>query len=434
MWSGDQIITEYIEPSGATMPKWSKNFIYFGEGLLATEEPNGAGGELVRYYHPDRIGTRLVTNNADTTTVSQSNLPFGTALDASAPGSTRRFTSYDRSGTSLIDYAVNRYYDSRQGRFTQVDPIGMQAVDLLNPQSLNLYADAGNDPVNARDPLGASGFSFSFGGIGFGGGVGGGSSPGSGGGLIGGLINFGLGAFGSLFGGNGQRHIIGSPFFSLPPGQKVLPLPGPTNSTITSSFSQTPDLSGIAPLQRGLQRLTQYMVKVGIPRGGLATSVLVDMIQTALGEIFGNVFFHAGGLNPIEIQFAGEVAAFEKRSFQGRDAAGLDGFLHDGKSPTNNPRPVQLQQNDSGGMNRIRDDAISHEGKMEKAGLRNMALYIKYTKGDVGVWDAHKYIHIDGENLGIQGILKRDTINEITIFFPDGVIRITRGKLSVLSK
>jgi hypothetical protein len=40
-----------------------------------------------------------------------------------------------------LDYAVNRFYSSQQGRFAQVDPIGMAAVSLDNPQSLNLYND-----------------------------------------------------------------------------------------------------------------------------------------------------------------------------------------------------------------------------------------------------------------------------------------------------
>jgi RHS repeat-associated protein len=53
-----------------------------------------------------------------------------------------------------LDYAINRHYDSQQGRFTQVDPIGINASSLDNPQSLNLYAYCGNDPVNHVDPSG----------------------------------------------------------------------------------------------------------------------------------------------------------------------------------------------------------------------------------------------------------------------------------------
>src|SRR2546425_10006405 len=137
-----------------------KGYVYLGARLLATVAPNG-GSERVEYQHPDRLGTRLVTNNQDTSYIEQVTLPFGTALDAESSGATkRRFTSYDRSTVTGLDYAVNRHYDPLQGRFTQVDPIGMASVDLQNPQSLNLYAYCTNDPINHSDPSGLGFFSF----------------------------------------------------------------------------------------------------------------------------------------------------------------------------------------------------------------------------------------------------------------------------------
>jgi len=53
-----------------------------------------------------------------------------------------------------LDYAINRHYDSLQGRFTQVDPIGAGATDISDPQSWNMYAYCGNDPINHTDPDG----------------------------------------------------------------------------------------------------------------------------------------------------------------------------------------------------------------------------------------------------------------------------------------
>jgi RHS repeat-associated protein len=154
IWEGNSVVAEYVEQTSSQMPKWSKNYIYLGGRLLATEAPNGTG-EIVRYHHPDRLGTKLVTNNLDTTSFSQENLPFGTALTAeSTEASNRRFTSYERSNVTGLDYAINRQYDSRQGRFTQPDPLGMAAASLADPQSLNMYSYVGNDPVNRVDPDG----------------------------------------------------------------------------------------------------------------------------------------------------------------------------------------------------------------------------------------------------------------------------------------
>lgn len=150
---GGATIAEYTEtPSLPTTPQWSKSYVYLGNRLLSTLTPNG-GGEAVEYHHPDRLGTRIITNPSTGTWSEQATLPFGTALSAESSGnpSKRRFTSYDRSDATKLDYAVNRHYDSQQGRFTQVDPAGMGASDIANPQSLNLFAYCGNDPINRTD-------------------------------------------------------------------------------------------------------------------------------------------------------------------------------------------------------------------------------------------------------------------------------------------
>ncbi len=125
--------------------------------------PNGSGGEFVQHHHPDRLGTRLISNGQDTTYFEQVSLPFGTALNAESTGATnRRFTSYDRSSATGLDYAISRHCDPQQGRFTQVDPIGMGSVSLSSPQTLNLYAYCTNDPINHVDPSGLGFFSKLF--------------------------------------------------------------------------------------------------------------------------------------------------------------------------------------------------------------------------------------------------------------------------------
>jgi RHS repeat-associated protein len=145
---------EYTEFTGA-VPSWTKSYIYLGSSQLSTITPNGSGGETTEYNHPDRLGVRTVTNQQSGTSYEQTTLPFGTALNAETTRSeSKRFTTYERSARTGLDYAINRTYDNKLGRFTQVDPIGMSATSLRSPQTLNLYTYCGNDPINHVDPDG----------------------------------------------------------------------------------------------------------------------------------------------------------------------------------------------------------------------------------------------------------------------------------------
>ena len=151
---GGTTISEYVEDVANT-PRWTKSYVFMGDSLLSTATPNGTSAEFTEYSHPDLLGTRMITNQQAAASYEQKTLPFGTALNAESTANTnRRFTSYDRSSATGLDYAINRTYDSKQGRFTQVDPIGMQAVSLAAPQTLNLYSYCGNDPINHTDPSG----------------------------------------------------------------------------------------------------------------------------------------------------------------------------------------------------------------------------------------------------------------------------------------
>jgi RHS repeat-associated protein len=165
-WGGEEILSEY-EAVGASGLQWKTSYVYLGGQLMATT--SGSNGSETRFHHPYRLsGTRLVTDAANGDVVTeQLGLPYGTMQPYGAYGgdnsyqhatksnpSRKRFTSYDHDSETGQDYAINRYYSSRQGRFTQVDPIEMGSVNLANPQSLNLYSYVEGDPVNRTDPLG----------------------------------------------------------------------------------------------------------------------------------------------------------------------------------------------------------------------------------------------------------------------------------------
>ena len=154
VWGGNSPIGEYTEASSSSTPAWNKSYIYAGSRLLSTATKDGTGERIV-FHHPGRLGTSLVTDPSAGTSSRQSTLPFGTAIGAESTGYTNQvFTSYDRSASTGLDYAVNRTHSSTQGRFTQVDPIGMAATSLVNPQSNNLYAYVQNMPSDFVDSLG----------------------------------------------------------------------------------------------------------------------------------------------------------------------------------------------------------------------------------------------------------------------------------------
>ena len=134
-WSGSAVVAEYVEVSRATQPVWAKQYVYLDGRLLATIQPSASRGERVEYAHPDRLRTRLVTNNEDEGYYEQVTMPYGVALDVESTGaSCRRFSTYDRSSVTSIDYAINRHCDPQQGRFAQVDSLGMKSVDLMSQQ------------------------------------------------------------------------------------------------------------------------------------------------------------------------------------------------------------------------------------------------------------------------------------------------------------
>jgi len=153
-WGGSSVLQEYTEATASTTPVYSKSYTYAGSRLLSTAT-NISGTEVFEFHHPNTLGTQLITNPSANSSFEQSTLPFGTALNAESSGfSTKAFTSYERSSSTGVDYAINRTYSSGQGRFTQVDPAGIGAVSISNPQSLNLYAYVQNDPTNLVDPTG----------------------------------------------------------------------------------------------------------------------------------------------------------------------------------------------------------------------------------------------------------------------------------------
>jgi RHS repeat-associated protein len=111
--------------------------------------------DVVEYYHADAPGSvRAVTDASGAVVRTSDYRPFGEGENPAAGVVPARFTGKERDRESGLDYFGARYYASRTGRFTSVDPVLDQQKALLDPQRWNRYAYALNNPLRNVDPDG----------------------------------------------------------------------------------------------------------------------------------------------------------------------------------------------------------------------------------------------------------------------------------------
>jgi len=108
------------------------------------------------YYHADGLGsTRQLSNDSQTITQTTTYDAFGN-IESSAGSSSNAYKyagqwGYRNDGDDGLMHVGARYYDPLVGRFISADTY---LGDIGNPQSLNRYVYAENDPVNFVDPSG----------------------------------------------------------------------------------------------------------------------------------------------------------------------------------------------------------------------------------------------------------------------------------------
>ena len=116
------------------------------------------GAAKILFQHGDHLGNATVVVDAAGTVVEQRSYhPFGQPhTQAGTPTADYTYTGKELDSAIGLYYYGARYYDPAVGRFISVDPLYFEQPekDLADPQKLNLYAYARNNPVHNLDPDG----------------------------------------------------------------------------------------------------------------------------------------------------------------------------------------------------------------------------------------------------------------------------------------
>jgi RHS repeat-associated protein len=134
--AGGQRVSEWNAATHAQI----KGHYYWGGTPMAYYDPS-----TTHFQHQDWLGTeRMRTTSSGSVEGTYTSLPWG---DGQATSGT------DTDAESDTDHAQFRQYSNIQGRFLAPDPYD-GSYDASNPQSMNRYVYALNNPLSNVDPTG----------------------------------------------------------------------------------------------------------------------------------------------------------------------------------------------------------------------------------------------------------------------------------------
>jgi len=140
--------------------------------LILTFSLQVYAADQVYYYHTDPAGTPLSMTDSTGTVVWKADYkPFGEEYSVTGTSiNNKRFVGKEKDEETGLSYFGARYEDAKIGRFISPDPV--RAVDpstsktneslLLNPQRLNTYSYALNNPYRYIDPDGRDVWDIGF--------------------------------------------------------------------------------------------------------------------------------------------------------------------------------------------------------------------------------------------------------------------------------
>jgi RHS repeat-associated protein len=154
------------------------DYVFNGDTLLATVDQQTASGVATgtaktRYVHPDHLGsTNVVTDENDNVVETLDYYPYGaTRINTTSgnfSGEKRQYIDQFSDPSGLL-YLQARYQDPQRGQFLSQDPAFLalgnpdqleqlsqqsQQRYLSDPQQMNSYSYANDNPITKKDPSG----------------------------------------------------------------------------------------------------------------------------------------------------------------------------------------------------------------------------------------------------------------------------------------
>jgi RHS repeat-associated protein len=166
-----------VASSTGTGAKYSTttDYVFNGDSLVGTVDQETASGNAtgtakIRYIHPDHLGsTNIVTDENDNVVQTLDFYPCGsTRISVATSTNEKRQFIGQFTDDSALSYLNARFYDSSRGQFLSQDPIFQQLGSpdaqnmakrplqqiLSDPQALNSYSYAEDNPISIKDPSG----------------------------------------------------------------------------------------------------------------------------------------------------------------------------------------------------------------------------------------------------------------------------------------
>jgi RHS repeat-associated protein len=151
--------TRTVVRQGAPAADNAVKHIFIGSQLVATVK--GSLHPSVYAVHADHLtGSNVVSNAGGQIEEVMDYFPFGDMrLDQNRGTFTeqRKFAGHEFDYDTGLTYMDARYYNSSSGRFLSLDPVFLDmSANLSDPQALNSYSYARNNPLRYIDPDGGS--------------------------------------------------------------------------------------------------------------------------------------------------------------------------------------------------------------------------------------------------------------------------------------